>query len=299
MTDIRIGVSGWRYPGWRGPFYPTGLPQREELAYLAARMRTVEVNGSFYSLQRPTSWRSWAGQVPADTLMSVKGPRFITHMKRLRDVGEALGTFFASGPLLLGDLVGPFLWQLPARDHFDAGRLEGFFSLLPRSEAEAARLARGGMLRHLIERGDTPWTRSRRADRPLRHAIEVRHSSYEDEAFLALCREHRVAVVVSDGAGEWPMIDAVTADHVYVRLHGGEQLYTSGYRPEEIEAWAERVRGWWAREDVGQVLVYFDNDAKVHAPRDAMALAAELGVPRAGAQSSASSEVVGPGYRDS
>jgi len=279
VTDVRTGVSGWRYPGWRGDFYPTGLPQREELAYLSARMRTVEVNGSFYSLQRPSSWRSWAAQVAEDTVMAVKGPRFITHMKRLRDVTESLGTFFASGPLQLGDLTGPFLWQLPARDTFDADRLESFFSLLPRSEAAAARLARGGRAALIENRAEKPWQRARRADRPLRHAIEVRHASYQDEAFLALCRRHGIAVVVSDGAGQWPMIDAVTADHVYVRLHGGEELYTSGYGPAEIARWADRVRGWAAREDVEQVLVYFDNDAKVHAPRDAIALAAELGIP--------------------
>lgn len=276
MTDIRTGVSGWRYPGWRGVFYPPGLRQRDELSYLSERMATVEVNGSFYSLQRPSSWRSWAAQVADGTVMAVKGPRFITHMLRLRDAREALGTFFASGPLLLGDLTGPFLWQLPARDAFEPDRLEAFFALLPRTEREAARLARGGRLAQIERRAETPWTRAARADRPLRHAIEVRHSSYEDEEFLAMCRRHRVAVVVSDGAGQWPTIDAVTADHVYVRLHGGDELYTSGYSATEIEDWAARVRGWAAHDGVEQVLVYFDNDAKVHAPRDAIALAAAL-----------------------
>jgi len=280
VTDVRIGVSGWRYPGWRGTFYPRGLPQRLELPYLAARMRTIEVNGSFYSLQRPSSWLAWAEQVPADTVMAVKGPRFVTHMKRLRDPGAALGTFFASGPLLLGDRLGPFLWQLPARDTFEPDRLAAFFAQLPRTEGDAARLARAGRLDPLLKNGLTPWTRARRADRPLRHAIEVRHPSYQDEAFLALCREHRVAVVVSDGAGLWPTIDAVTADHVYVRLHGGDELYTSGYRPEEIAAWAQRIRDWAARDDVEQVLVYLDNDAKVHAPGDAMAIADAVGVAR-------------------
>lgn len=283
MTDVRIGVSGWRYPGWRGFFYPRGLPQREELAYLSSRLATVEVNGSFYSLQRPSSWSSWAEQVPPDTVMAVKGPRFITHMKRLRDAREALGTFFASGPLLLGDLVGPFLWQLPERDRFEESRLEAFFAELPRTEAQAARLARDGVLSRIRGHAETPWTRARRADRPLRHAIEVRHPSYEDEAFFALCRRHDIAIVVSDGAGRWPTIDVVTADHAYVRLHGGEELYTSGYGPEAIRSWAERVRGWAARDDVDQVLVYLDNDAKVHAPHDAMSLATELGVARADA----------------
>lgn len=277
MTVVRVGVSGWRYPGWRGFFYPPRLPQRQELAYLAERVGTVEVNGSFYSLQRPSSWRSWAEQVPPGTVMAVKGPRFITHMKRLRDVAQPLGTFFASGPLLLGDLTGPLLWQLPARDEFDADRIRGFFALLPRTEADAARLARGSRRELVAQHDQQPWTRARVAGRRLRHAIEVRHPSYGCEAFTELCREHSVAIVVSDGAGEWPMLDVVTADHVYVRLHGGDQLYTSGYPPHEIEEWAERVRGWVASPGVEQVLVYLDNDAKVHAPRDALALADALG----------------------
>lgn len=280
VTEIRTGVSGWRYPGWRGVFYPPGLRQRQELAYLSARMGTVEVNGSFYSLQRPSSWRSWGEQVAPGTVMAVKGPRYITHMLRLRGAAEALGTFFASGPLLLGDLAGPFLWQLPARDTFEPDRLEAFLRLLPRTERDAARLARGGRLAQIERRDETPWVRATRADRPLRHAIEVRHWSYQNEAFFALCRRHGVALVVSDGAGQWPTIDAVTADHVYVRLHGGDELYTSGYSEEEIQGWADRVRGWAAQPGVAQVLVYFDNDAKVHAPRDAIALAERLSEPR-------------------
>ena len=242
---VRTGVSGWTYAGWRGDFYPRGLPQRLELEHLAERVGCVEVNGSFYSLQRPSSWRSWAARTPPGFVVAVKGSRFVTHMKRLRDVDEALATFFASGPLLLGDRLGPFLWQLPQRTAFEPDVLRDFLGRLPRTVAEAAATARHETGRVRARFGEDPWRRAApgTADRPLRHALEVRHESFRSAEFFALCREHDVAVVVSDGAGRWPVLDEVTSDHVYVRLHGGEELYTSGYGPQELDRWAERVRG--------------------------------------------------------
>src|SRR6476659_10144711 len=141
MPHARIGVSGWRYPSWRGDFYPKGLPQRLELTYAAERMTSIEVNGSFYSLQRPSSYAAWRAAVPDDVNVAVKGGRFITHMKALRDVETPLANFFASGVLALGPQLGPVLWQLPARIEFDPNRVRSFLQLLPRSTRRLADLA--------------------------------------------------------------------------------------------------------------------------------------------------------------
>jgi uncharacterized protein YecE (DUF72 family) len=281
-TSVHVGLSGWAYRGWRGTYYPRGLPQRLELEHAAARVGSIELNGTFYSLQRPSSYRSWAARVPDGVLLPVKGPRLVTHLKRLRDVEQPLARFLSSGPLLLGDRLGPFLWQLPARTTFDPSVLEPFLRDLPRTEGEAARLARTAddLVRDRFD--EAPWRRAGpgRADRPLRHALEVRHESFRDDAFVDLCRALDVAVVVSDGAGRWPELDAVTSDHVYVRLHGSQELYTSGYSPAELDTWAERVRGWAATPGVRLVTVHFDNDAKVHAPADAESLSQRLGLER-------------------
>lgn len=279
-VSVHVGLSGWAYGGWRGTYYPRGLPQRLELEHAAARVGSIELNGTFYSLQRPSSYRSWASRVPDGVLLPVKGPRLVTHMKRLRDVGAAMARFLSSGPLLLGEHLGPFLWQLPARTGYDRDLLEPFLRGLPRTEGEAARLAREAdeLVRDRFD--EPPWRRAApgRADRPLRHALEVRHESFRDDGFADLCRELDVAVVVSDGAGRWPELDVVTSDHVYVRLHGSTELYASGYSPEELDTWAERVRGWAAVPGVRLVTVHFDNDAKVHAPGDAEALSQRLGL---------------------
>ena len=160
----RVGISGWRYPPWRGVFYPKGLPQHAELSY-ASLMSTIEINGSFYSLQLPTSYRSWHDQTPDDFVFSVKGGRFITHMKKLRDPGSTLANFFASGVLALRGKLGPILWQLPPNFGFDPDRLAAFFARLPRSTAEAAWLAR-----HHDERLKDRALTDTDADRPLRHA---------------------------------------------------------------------------------------------------------------------------------
>jgi uncharacterized protein YecE (DUF72 family) len=266
---VRIGISGWRYPPWRGTFYPRGLPQRAELAYVAERMSCVEINGSFYSLQRPSSYLAWYGQTPPGFLFSVKGGRFITHMKKLRDVEVPLANFFASGVLALGDKLGPLLWQLPPSLGYDPGRLSSFFALLPRTTVAAAALAK-----HHDQRLDNrDWTTTD-ADRPLHHCLEVRHASFVVPSFRALLRGHGIGLVVADTAGRWPLLLDVTAGFVYARLHGDAELYVSGYSDEALDAWAARVRGW---RDAGlDVYVYFDNDVKVRAPFDAMALAARL-----------------------
>ena len=268
---IRVGISGWRYAPWRGVFYPPGLPQRRELEYAAQRLGSIELNGSFYSLQRPSSYQSWASQTPDDFVFSVKGGRFITHMLRLRGVETAVANFFASGPLALGPKLGPVLWQLPERHPFDADELAAFFDLLPRTTAQAAELA----TRHDARVEGRAWTTTDR-DRPLEHVLEVRHRSFETADFLDLLRAHHIGVVVADSAGRWPAFDAVTHRVVYVRLHGDQELYVSGYGAQALDRWADRVRAW--SDDEADVYVYFDNDVKVHAPHDAMALAARLGV---------------------
>lgn len=275
---MRIGTSGWRYAGWRGDFYPKGLAQRRELEHLGSRMNSVEINGTFYSLQRPASFLRWAESVPADFVFAVKGPRFITHMLRLRDVETALANFFASGVLALGERIGPILWQLPERMTFDEELLEQFLTRLPRSTGAALELARGHD--HRVDGRD--WLEVER-DVPLRHALEPRSASFHDPALPELLRRQRVALVVADTAQRWPMFDEVTADFVYVRLHGAEELYASGYRPEELDAWAGRITAWSRGEGTPDrrpkdVYVYFDNDARGHAPHDAVALAARLGI---------------------
>jgi uncharacterized protein YecE (DUF72 family) len=267
---VRVGISGWRYPPWRGVFYPKGLPQRAELSFAASKLSTVEINGSFYSLQRPDSYRAWHAQTPPGFVFAVKGGRFVTHMKKLRGVESALANFFASGLLALGDKLGPVLWQLPPNLGFDPERLAAFFAQLPRSTGEAAWLAR----RH-DERLAGRSLVTAVDDRPLRHALEVRHSSFLTPAFTALLGEHRVAVVVADTAGKWPLIREVTAGFAYVRLHGDAELYVSGYSAAALDQWAATIRPWAAAGH--DVFVYFDNDVKVRAPFDAMALAERFG----------------------
>lgn len=285
---IRVGISGWRYAPWRGVFYPRGLPQRLELAYASERLASIEINGSFYSLQRPESYRAWAEQAPDDFVFSVKGPRFVTHMRKLADVGTPVANFFASGVLALGAKLGPVLWQLPPNLGFHPDRLAAFFDLLPRTTAAAAALAE----QHDERLDDRAWTTTD-ADRPLRHVLEVRHATFETPEFVDLLRAHDVGVVVADTAGRWPVIEDVTSDVVYVRLHGDTELYTSGYDDEALDRWAAKVRAWadGGEPDVARrlrgaappaaerdVFVYFDNDVKVRAPVDAMALTARLGL---------------------
>ncbi len=274
--EIRIGTSGWRYRGWRGDFYPGGLRQRDELGYLAQRVNSLELNGSFYSLQRPDSFRSWAQDTPDDFVFAVKGGRFITHLRQLMDVEVALANHCASGILALGPALGPTLWQLPARMAFDEDRLDTFLALLPRTAGEVAELAgrhddkvpEGRALTQLAA-GVDPMT-------PVRHALEPRHESFADVRARELLSRHGIALVESDSAGTWPRFAAVTGDFVYVRLHGETQLYSGGYSDSSLDGWADRVRAW---SDEGlDVYVYFDNDATGRAPYDAVALLERLGV---------------------
>lgn len=270
MTETRIGISGWVYPAWRGTFYPKGLPHRRELEYAADHLTSIEINGTFYALQRPSSFQHWHDETPADFVFAVKGGRFITHLKKLGDPEAPLANFFASGVLALGRKLGPVLWQLPPTLGYDEKRLVHFFEALPRTTAAAATLARHHDDRLSEDRVLTSTT----VDEPIRHALEIRHPSFATERFAELLRAHDIAVVVADTAGRWPMIDAVTSDFVYVRLHGANELYVSGYTDAALDTWAGRVRRW--RDDGLDTYVYFDNDAKVRAPCDAMGLISRL-----------------------
>jgi uncharacterized protein YecE (DUF72 family) len=269
MGRIRVGISGWSYPGWRGDFYPNGLVQRRELEYAAERLSSVEINGSFYSLQRPTSYAAWRDQTPDDFVFAVKGGRFITHMKRLRGVETALANFFASGPLALGPKLGPVLWQLPANLTFDAELMSGFFDLLPRTTEAAASLAE----QHDAKVPEDRALTTSEGNLPIQHALEFRSDTFCTEEAFALMRRHHISCVVADTARTFPMAVQQTSDFVYVRLHGDTELYTSGYSRRALDHWAEKCRRW--AED-GDVYVYFDNDAKGHAPHDAMDLMARV-----------------------
>jgi uncharacterized protein YecE (DUF72 family) len=265
-----IGISGYDYPRWRGVFYPEELPRKRWLEFAAERFNSIELNGTFYSLKNPAVFRRWAGEVPKrDFVFAIKGSRFITHNLKLRNAEAALGNFFASGILALGKLTGPFLWQLPDSYKFDAERLDTFMRALPRTSKAAESVA---------ERHDERLRRGALTESVVsvryRHAFEVRHPSYFCEEFYALLRRHRCAFVIADSAGRWEMGHAVTANFVYARLHGSTKLYTSRYSDEELDAWAARIVQWLReRRDV---YVYFDNDAEVHAPRDALRLRERL-----------------------
>jgi len=266
-----IGISGWRYAPWRGDFYPGDLPQRRELEYAASKLTSIEVNGSFYSLQRPSSWEKWRAEVPEDFVFAVSGGRFITHMKRLQDVEQPLANFFAQGVLALGDKLGPILWQLPATFPYDKQVLEEFCSLLPRTTTEAARLAS----RHDDRlSGDKLWS-GEVVERPIHYALEPRHMSFAADAAVTHLDECEMALVVADSADKWPRFEQAVGPILYARLHGDQELYASGYTDEALDRWAEKLRGWTS--DGRDAFVYFDNDMKGHAPYDAMRLIERLG----------------------
>jgi uncharacterized protein YecE (DUF72 family) len=289
MAAIRIGISGWRYKPWRGTFYPKDLPQHAELKYAASILAVIEINGSFYSLQRPSSYARWYADTPKGFTFAVKGPRFITHMLRLKNVQVPLANFFASGLFNLREKLGPILWQFPPNFRYDHDRIAGFLDLLPRDTKAALALARR---RNAIVKG-----RSRLAidaSRAVRHALEIRHESFCDSRFVDLLRDHNVALVIAETARRWPMVQDITADFVYLRLHGDKKLYQSGYSDKSLDEWARRIAAWHRGSEPKDarrissrkpptrkprdVYCFFDNtDVKLRAPFDAQTLARKLG----------------------
>jgi uncharacterized protein YecE (DUF72 family) len=286
-VTVRIGISGWRYGPWRGVFYPKGLAQARELEYASRQLPTIEINGTFYSLQRPENFAAWRDATPPGFVFAIKGSRYITHLRRLNDIAKPLANFYASGVFNLREKMGPFLWQFPPNFRFDPVKLEAFFEMLPRDTEAALAIAR--------KRDARVKGRSRLAidaHRKLRHAIEIRHESFVDPAFVRLLRKHRVALVVADTAGKWPYCEDVTADFMYLRLHGDKEIYASGYTDEALDRWAARIRAWSAGSEPPDarkiadlppparksrdVYCYFDNDMKVKAPFDAKRLMERL-----------------------
>lgn len=289
--SVYIGISGWRYAPWRGKFYPPGLAQRLELEFASGQLPSIEINGSFYSLQRPSSYADWYAATPPGFVFAVKGNRFLTHMLRLRDVEKPLANVLASGVFELREKLGPMLWQFPPNFAFDPERFERFLALLPHDTHAAGELAQGHEARMKGRVALDPGSR-----RPMRHAVEIRHESFEDPVFIALLRKYKVALVVADTAGKWPQIEDVTADFMYLRLHGDKELYASGYDDAAIADWARKIRAWRDGKQPGDarrvsnkapgkhsgrdVYCYFDNDIKVHSPRDAQRLIQALGLDR-------------------
>ena len=288
MGAIYIGISGWRYAPWRGVFYPEGLPQQRELEFASRALPSIELNGSFYSLQRPENYAAWYAATPPGFRFAVKGNRYLTHILRLRDIDAPLANVLASGVFALREKLGPMLWQLPPSLRYDPVQVEHFLSLLPHDSVQGLELARQCEPR-MTGRSALAIDRNRK----LRHAIEVRHPSFAEPSFIALLRKYKVALVVADSAGKWPYCEDVTADFMYLRLHGAEQLYASGYTDAALAHWAARIRAWShggepadaqrvgmgapARRASRDVFCYFDNDIKVRAPFDAHRLIELLG----------------------
>lgn len=281
---VRIGISGWTYAPWRGVFYPKGLPQKRELEFAGTQFNSLEINGTFYGMQRPGAFASWADQVPPDFVFAVKAPRYLTHIRRLREVETPLANFIASGLLRLGSKLGPILWQFPPNFRFDAERIEPFLKLLPRDTEAAARIGK----RHNDKLKARAWL-TVDALRPLRHAFEIRNETFRTREFIELLRQYNVALVCADTV-EWPRLMDLTSDFVYCRLHGSEELYASEYDDKSLDEWAVRVATWakgsepphaervhcQGRKRKRDVFVYFDNDMKVRAPFDARALSKRI-----------------------
>jgi uncharacterized protein YecE (DUF72 family) len=290
MREVRVGISGWRYEPWRGVFYPENLVQKRELEFASRQVNSIEINGTFYSLQTPDSFRRWASETPDDFVFAVKGPKYISHRKRLKDIRVPLANFFASGIFLLGKKLGPILWQFPPWEKFERDRFEEFLEILPRSAEDASELA----AENTIEYKQKKWVETL-TDQKLSYAFETRNESFNTPEFVKLLRRHNAASVFADNAGKWPSPEDVTANFVYIRLHGAEELYASGYTNKQLKYWAKRINIWRAgsepddanlvakkradRKTGRDVYVYFDNSIKIYAPRDAMKLNAMLKKP--------------------
>lgn len=290
MAAIHIGISGWRYTPWRGDFYPDGLTQKRELQFASRAVSSIEINGSFYALQTPKRYAQWYADTPEGFMFSVKAPRYVTHILRLREVHKPMANFFASGVLELKEKLGPILWQFPPSFKFDAALFEAFLADLPTNIQQAAALAR----QH-EPRLNGKASMKAYGKKPLRHAVEIRHMSFAVPEFVQLLDKYGVALVVADTAGKWPYIEDVTANFMYLRLHGDKQLYASGYTDEALKRWGDRIERWAHGKQPADahlvapqrkprvrkqrdVFCFFDNDIKVRAPFDARQLLQRFGL---------------------
>ena len=241
---IFIGVGGWNFAPWRGTFYPEGLTQTKELHYASRELTSIEINSTFYGLQKPATFQKWHDETPDGFVFSVKAPRFVTQRARLAEGASSIERFLGSGVLQLGDKLGPINWQLPPEKPFDAQELAEFLALLP-PKADA---------------------------RPLRHVIEARHPSFDCEEFFTLARKHGVAIVEA-GDSDYPHIEARTASFSYLRLMGTKAGAPKGYAPAALARWQEHAQ---TLASAGDVFLYFISGAKVRNPLAARALIAAL-----------------------
>lgn len=245
---VRVGIGGWVYPPWRGSFYPKGLAQKEELAHASRRVTAIEINGTFYRLQNPATFRKWHDETPEDFVFSLKGPRFLTHRNDFAEAGPLFDRFLASGILELGAKLGPILWQFAPNLAFDETRFAAFLGLLPQE----------------------------RAGHRLRHVVEVRHKSFAAPGFVALLERHRVALARVDDA-HYPEFAEATADFRYFRLRRCAEEEPQGYPPAALDHWADELRQAAA---FGDCFLYFINGAKIRAPAAAEALLERLAADR-------------------
>lgn len=243
---IHIGIGGWTYEPWRGTFYPDKQPQKRELEYAGAHLTGIEINGTYYSSQKPETFANWAASVPNGFKFSVKASRFATNRRVLAEGAGSIEKFLTQGLTNLGDRLGPIHWQFMATKKFDRDDFAGFLDLLPATQ-DGVRL---------------------------RHAIEVRHESFRDPAFIDLVRERNMAVVFAD-SDEFPCIDEQTADFTYARLQRSVEDVATGYDDTALDHWAARARDW--AKGGRDVYLFFIAGAKVRNPAAAQALIAKLG----------------------
>lgn len=281
MGKTRVGTSGWNYDEWKGTFYPEDLPEDDQLAFAATTFDTLEVNGTFYGLTHPGAVRRWRDAAPTSFVYALKGSRFITHNKRLKNARGALANFFASGILELGAKLGPILWQLPPSLQFDGERLDRFLQALPHETSDAVELAQDHDDRvEDVSYGDG-------VNHRLRHVLEFRHESFLRAETARVAQRHGVALCFSHST-VWPYVEEITAGFVYLRLHGPAELYASRYGDAGLRRWADRIAIWREggqpdnaerisdikapEREERDVYVYFDNTARAHAPSDAITL---------------------------
>jgi uncharacterized protein YecE (DUF72 family) len=261
---IRVGIGGWTFEPWRGVFYPKGLPHAKELEYASRRLTTIEINGTFYRTQTPATFAKWAAEVPDGFVFAVKGPRYAVNRSVLGEAGDSIKRFLDSGPLEMGDKLGPLLWQFAPTKKFDAADFGRFLELLP----------------------------SRLDGRKLRHVVEVRHNSFCTSQFIALLREFSIPVVYAEHE-KYPGIPDPVGDFVYARLQKGQDNIPTAYPPTQIDAWTKRAKAWAKGDspsDIGlvdadkkakaiarDVFVYFIHEGKVRAPAAAMAMIERVG----------------------
>lgn len=266
--EVRTGTAGWVFEPWRGVFFPEGLVQKKELNYAATHLTSIEINATFRANQKPASFAKWAGETPEGFKFSIKGPQLVTHIRRLKNCRQELANFFASGPLALGDRLGPFVWQLPPNLAFDPESFAAFLDMLPKNVEQYLSLAGeadGAKAEPYLDASDVGT---------IRHAIEPRHPSFDHVDANALFTRHNVARVIADTT-ENPS-RKLTADFAYCRLQGPAREDATGYDEADISNWAKTIAGW---RDAGRdVFAYFVHEDKLHAPHNAIALRKALGI---------------------